>query len=141
MKLLSWNLAGRLRRIPPQVEMLASRTPDLVALQEVTQPGRLLLRTLLAKGGLIHQADSFELAPCPTILTGPRRYGLLIASRFPIGISLLTVGGLARREQCRRRSSRRRGVPPPANERLEGRLCQLSINAPASSVCRSSSQP
>jgi hypothetical protein len=34
--------------------------------------------------GLIHQADSFELAPCPTILTGPRRYRLLIASRFPI---------------------------------------------------------
>jgi exonuclease III len=64
--------------------MLASRTPDLVVLQEVTQPGLSLLRTLLAKGGLIHQADSFELAPYPAILTGPRRYGLLIASRFPI---------------------------------------------------------
>jgi exodeoxyribonuclease III len=84
VKLLSWNLAGRLRRIPPQVEMLASRTPDLVVLQEVTQPGLSLLRTLLAKGGLVHQADSFELAPYAAILTGPRRYGLLIASRFPI---------------------------------------------------------
>jgi endonuclease/exonuclease/phosphatase family metal-dependent hydrolase len=84
VKLLSWNLAGRLRHIPQQVEMLASRTPDLVALQEVTQPGLLLLRTLLANDGLIHQADSFELIPSPALLTGPRRYGQLIASRFPI---------------------------------------------------------
>jgi hypothetical protein len=29
-------------------------------------------------------AHSFELVPCPILLTGPRRYGLLIASRFPI---------------------------------------------------------
>jgi hypothetical protein len=64
--------------------MLTSREPDLVALQEVRWPGLSRLRTLLADRGLIHQADSFELAPCPTILTGPRRYGLLIASRFPI---------------------------------------------------------
>jgi hypothetical protein len=39
MKVISWNLAGRPRRIPRQVEMLASRKPDLVALQEVRQPG------------------------------------------------------------------------------------------------------
>jgi hypothetical protein len=84
MNIISWNLAGRLRRIPQQAERLASRTPDLVALQEVTQPGLLLLRTRLAEGGLIHQANSFELAPCPAILTGPRRYRLLIAGRFPM---------------------------------------------------------
>jgi exodeoxyribonuclease III len=84
VKLLSRNLAGRLRRIPQQVDMLARRTPDLVTLQGVTQPVLLWLRTLLAKCGLIHQADSFELAPCPATLTGPRRYGLLIASRFPL---------------------------------------------------------
>jgi endonuclease/exonuclease/phosphatase family metal-dependent hydrolase len=84
VKLLSWNLASRLRHIPQQVEMLASREPDLVALQEVTRPGLSRLRTLLAHGGLMYQADSFELAPCPTLFTGPRRYGLLIASRFPL---------------------------------------------------------
>jgi exonuclease III len=84
MHIISWNLAGRQQRIPQQVEMLASCGPDLVALQEVTQPGLSLLRTLLANDGLIHQADSFELAPCPALLTGPRRYGLLIASRFPM---------------------------------------------------------
>jgi exonuclease III len=39
---------------------------------------------LLRDSGLIHQADSFELAPCPAVLTGPRRYGLLIASRFSL---------------------------------------------------------
>jgi exonuclease III len=83
-KVISWNLAGRVRRIPQQIEMLASREPDLVALQEVRRPGLSRLRTLLADGGMIHQADSFELAPCPALLTGPRRYGLLIASRFSI---------------------------------------------------------
>jgi exonuclease III len=81
---ISWNLAGRLQRILQQVEMLASREPDLVALQEVRQPGLPLLRRLLANAGLIHQADSFERAPCPALLTGPRQYGLLIASRYPI---------------------------------------------------------
>jgi exonuclease III len=84
VKLLSWNLAGRLRRIPHQIEMLASREPDLVALQEVRMPGLPPLRTLVADCGLIHQVDSFELAPCPALLTGPRCYGLLIASRFPL---------------------------------------------------------
>jgi exonuclease III len=51
VKLLSWNLAGRLRRMPQQVERLASREPDLVGLQEVTRPGLLLLRPLLAADG------------------------------------------------------------------------------------------
>jgi hypothetical protein len=84
VKLLSWNLASRLRHLPQQVEMLASREPDLVALQEVTRPGLSRLRTLLAHGGLMYQADRFELVPCPTLFTGPRRYGLPIASRFPL---------------------------------------------------------
>jgi hypothetical protein len=53
--------------------MLAGREPDLAALQEVRQPGVLLLRTLLSHDGLIHQADSFELAPCPALLTRPSR--------------------------------------------------------------------
>jgi exonuclease III len=84
VNVISWNLAGRLRRIPQQCEVLASREPDLVALQEVTQPGLAWLRMLLANDGLIHQADSFEVAPCPAILTGSRQYGLLIASRYPM---------------------------------------------------------
>jgi exonuclease III len=84
VNVISWNLAGRLRHIPQQVAMLASHEPDLVALQEVIRPGLPLLRTLLANAGLIHQADSFEWALCLALLTGPRRYGLLIASRFPI---------------------------------------------------------
>jgi hypothetical protein len=65
VNVITWNLAGRLRHIPQQVERLASRAPDLVALQEVRWPGLSRLRTLLADGGLIHQADSFEVAPCP----------------------------------------------------------------------------
>jgi exonuclease III len=84
MKLISWNLAGRLRHIPQQAKMLSSREPDLVALQEVRRPGLPLLRKLLHNSGLIHQVDSFELATCHALLTGSRCYGLLIASRFPL---------------------------------------------------------
>jgi exonuclease III len=51
MKALSWNLAGRLRCIPQQIEMLVSREPDLVALQEVRRPGLPLLRKLLRDSG------------------------------------------------------------------------------------------
>jgi exonuclease III len=53
VKVISWNLAGYQRRMPQQMEMLASRIADVVALQEGRRPGVPLLRTLLANGRLI----------------------------------------------------------------------------------------
>ncbi len=35
LSLISWNVAGRVRRLTEQVAFLAGQAPDLVALQEV----------------------------------------------------------------------------------------------------------
>ena len=43
-----------------------------------------MLASALALKGLPHAIDSFALAPTTFIAAGPRRYGLLVASRFPI---------------------------------------------------------
>src|SRR5437870_4680507 len=84
MRLISWNVAARTNRLPEQAEVLASQTPDYIALQEVTQNTAALFRALLQASGWPHVADSFERAPDRSILKGPRRYGQLIASRWPI---------------------------------------------------------
>ena len=84
MRLISWNVAGRVKRLSEQVKALAQREPDLVALQEVTAKTRLLLREEVQRLGLTHVADSFTLARDRFSLTGPRRYGQLIASRWPL---------------------------------------------------------
>jgi exonuclease III len=81
MRLLSWNLAARSARAGAQVEWLASRSPEVVALQEVRPSARAVLRAALAELGLEHQVDTFDLGQDPTVRTGPRRTGLLIASR------------------------------------------------------------
>ncbi len=83
MKLISWNLNGRRDRAPAQIAALASNKPDVVALQEVTVGSLPLLRTALSEHGYHHVVDSFQLAPSAFNPRGPRRYGLLTASRFP----------------------------------------------------------
>ncbi len=86
MRVISWNVAGRVRRLPDQVEALRSRRPEVVALQEVlrstVEPLALRLRSI----GLEHVGDSFSVASDPDSLKGPRRYGQLIASRWPLSI-------------------------------------------------------
>jgi exodeoxyribonuclease III len=85
MKLVSWNINGRVAKASAQCGALASREPDIVALQEVTTRTCPILRSGLKSHGLPFAVDSFGLAPSTSELTGPRRYGLLIASRFPVG--------------------------------------------------------
>jgi len=58
--------------------------PDLVALQEVTKRTCSRLREGLSRLGLVHQADSIELHPDELPAAGPRRYALLLASRYPL---------------------------------------------------------
>ena len=82
VRLLTWNLNAR-RQIEGQVAATASRSPDVVALQEVTRRSAPLLRLALPAAGLPHVVDSFAGSP-PWTAVGPRRYGLLIASRFPL---------------------------------------------------------
>ena len=81
-RLISWNLNGRIGRIPEQVAALATRHPDFLCLQEVTAGTIPLLQELVGKRGLPHIVHSFAHS-AQWEATGPRRYGLLIASRLP----------------------------------------------------------
>ena len=84
IRLISWNVNTRVRCLPEQVAALVACRPDIVALQEVTRTTAAPLSAGLAAGGLIHVIDCFQLAPPDAPLTGRRRYGELIASRWPL---------------------------------------------------------
>jgi exonuclease III len=82
VRLLTWNLNGR-RHVEKQLAAIAGRSPDIVALQEVTARSIALLRAALSEVGLHHVIDSFATS-APWAAVGPRRYGVLIASRFSL---------------------------------------------------------
>jgi exonuclease III len=84
MKLVSWNVAGRVNRWSERLVAIAELSPDILALQEVTVGNISAYRRDLPSLGLEHILDSFELAFDPGLLKGPRRYGELIASRYPL---------------------------------------------------------
>lgn len=84
MKLMSWNLAGRRNKVGRQVEAIRSCSPDIFAGQEVTRHSLPTIVELFKDAGLRHVIDGFSLSPNPDLLVGPRRYGLIIASRFPL---------------------------------------------------------
>jgi len=85
MRLISWNVQNPgAPRLHNQIAALATRTPDIVALQEVTLRSVSQFHTQLAELGLTYAIDSFRLADGTTPFTGPRKYGELIASRWPL---------------------------------------------------------
>jgi len=84
LKIISWNLAGRVRQAKAQVIFLKRQNPDIVALQEVTKRTLPILLKLLADQGLNNTLDSSALRPRLVQSTGPRRYGEIIASRWPV---------------------------------------------------------
>jgi exodeoxyribonuclease III len=73
VRLITWNVARRVTVLPDQAAALASREPDVVALQEVTARGHGLWETALRRIGLPHLVYS----------PGPRM-GVLLAAREPI---------------------------------------------------------
>jgi len=79
MKLISWNANRRKHVVDDQTRALLSRRPDVVALQEVTVATMPLLARGLRDGGLGHIASSIA----GPIGSGPRAFGVLIASRLP----------------------------------------------------------
>ena len=83
MRLIKWNVAGRVTRSDEQIKALAVHEPDLIALQEVTAKTAPLLRARLKALGLANQQDSFSLCATPASLIGPRRFGQLVAARWP----------------------------------------------------------
>jgi exonuclease III len=82
--LLSWNVAGRKRKLQEQIEFILAWNPDVVALQEVLAGNVTPLRKAFFEAGICFAADSFELSLDPSVLTGHRRHGVLLASRFPL---------------------------------------------------------
>ncbi len=81
MRLLTWNVAGRVSRQPEQAQVVAATGADVVALQEVTARTLPLWRAALARAGL---------AACETGLddagdgAGRKVLGVLTAARAPL---------------------------------------------------------
>jgi exonuclease III len=67
-----------------QAESIAARTPDAVALQEITATTLPVWRVALAEAGLAHVESSLDAAPATRAPAGPRRTGVLLAARAPI---------------------------------------------------------
>ena len=84
MRLVSWNVNGRVGRIDEQIAALKKQWCDAIALQEVTQTTAPLLRAGLQGIGLQYVVDSFQRSRNRAALVGPRRYGELIACRWPL---------------------------------------------------------
>jgi exonuclease III len=76
LRLIGWNVARRVERLPRQVAAVAERAPDVLCLQEVTQRSFALWRDALAVVGLGHVACSLEAHPAP--------HGVLLAARTPL---------------------------------------------------------
>jgi exonuclease III len=83
-RLLSWNVAGRARRLKDQVEAILEVGPDIVALQEVISRTAPIFCSAFLNSGYDFVVDSFGLSADLEVLKGPRRYGQLIASRYPL---------------------------------------------------------
>lgn len=83
MRVICWNVQRGGRRVEQQVAALAARTPDLVALTEVTAAAMAPFQHALAAAGLPHHLSSFA-GVDPAHLIGKRRYGVLLACRWPL---------------------------------------------------------
>src|SRR5258705_8306823 len=79
MRVISWNVQGRVKALPDQQKALAECQPDLVALQEVRESTIAPWRAGFQAMGLPFVTESGSLA-----LDQGRKYGVLISSRWPI---------------------------------------------------------
>jgi exonuclease III len=80
VRLVSWNVAGRITRLPEQVAAVLAVAPDVVALQEVTVNSLPLWREALAEAGLEHSVTPLDDGRPPK----PRRLAVMTASREPV---------------------------------------------------------
>lgn len=86
--LVSWNVAGRLQKLPRQVERVVAEAPGLVCLQEVTAASTPRRIEVLGAAGLEHVALS-DLRARPD---AKRPLGVLSAAREPLEV--VAVDGL-----------------------------------------------
>jgi exonuclease III len=80
MRLVTWNVAGRVSRQPEQLAALASLGADVVALQEITKRTWPAWRAGLEELGLPHVRCPLDDGPPPK----PRRLAVVTAARAPI---------------------------------------------------------
>ena len=81
MRIVSWNVARGRSRLTEQAAALASREPDVIALQETTARTVPLWKAALATIGLGHVRASLESADPEREPATRRRTGVLLASR------------------------------------------------------------
>jgi exonuclease III len=81
MTLLSWNVAGRVKRQPEQAELIAELAPDLVCLQEVRPTTAHAWTTALRRAGWAHIALARSDAPAGDT---DRRLSVLTAAKTPL---------------------------------------------------------
>ena len=84
MRLLSWNVARRVTRLPEQAAAVADREPDVLALQEVTFRTLPLWREACTGLGLSHMAASLDSADPRREPASRRSTGVLLAARTPL---------------------------------------------------------
>jgi exonuclease III len=78
---ITWNVARRSSQLAEQAAALASREPDVVALQEVTKKTLPLWRALLERIGLPHVRASLEAAGPSRAPASRRRTVVMLGSR------------------------------------------------------------
>ena len=79
MKLISWNIAGKVKGCEAHANALNEFSPDLIALQEVRANASKTLRSTIQENGLSFILDTTEITT-----KNKRQYGVLIASRWPV---------------------------------------------------------
>jgi exonuclease III len=84
VRLISWNVNRRVSVLAAQAAALASREPDVVALQEVTTGSWPLWQVAFRTIGLPHAAYSLEGADPRREPITRRRTGVVIAARSPL---------------------------------------------------------
>jgi exonuclease III len=84
MRVITWNVARRSSRLAEQAAALASREPNVVALQEITAATLALWRVALERIGLPHIRASLDSADPARAPASRRRTGVLLASSTPL---------------------------------------------------------
>lgn len=83
LRLISWNVAGRVKKFTAQVESLVGQNPHIIALQEITKTTIPLWRRELEERGY-WVITSFDLVDEQGVLKGGRKYAVLTSSKWPI---------------------------------------------------------
>ena len=89
IKLMSWNVAKRTKKLPQQLEKIGAVGIDILALQEVKPENVEGFKEGLREIGLNHVVTNYDLPDILNLKTGPSKNGKavdgeLIASRWPL---------------------------------------------------------